>query len=232
MPDDWFSPVLQFLSAIIWPVVALVMVFLFREPIRLFINEISEVTGLGASAKRSAIRRSEELRDSAQTEAEDEADVSDQADRRSEDPDPRSTTPTTPSLLPFVEKQIDSNLRWAQRNTRAASSAVCGEIVRSTYTDLRLGIRLVGYSLGGHDAVSGKNLQHVVPQIILRRVGAPPELIELVVQVRTFATQVRRQELKVNEQAAENFIDSLLDLNHSLFRWWEEAEAERPSLST
>lgn len=227
MPDDWLSPVLQFLSTTLWPATLLLTATIFRRHIGRFIDEISEVTGFGTNAKRSAVRISQDLADEASSGAEEESSIDEStgSDHNSVDDSDKSSS----ELLSFTGEQISSNLRWAQQNCSGASSAVSAEIIRSTYTDLRLGVRVVGYTLGGAQAVSGKSLKHSAPHIILKRVGAPAEIIEFLSKARTFSTQVRNHELPANEQAARNFIDSLIDINQALFRWSEEAAAKRPA---
>jgi hypothetical protein len=226
MPDDWFSPTLQFAGAIIWPIALLITVVIFRKQLGRFIDEISEVTGFGANAKRSGVLISEDLKNRSQERVEDEPDTTESEDRLSNDVSNDASHKSSSELLQFVGRQIESNLKWAQQNCSAASSAVCAEIVRSTYTDLRLGIRAIGYHFGGTRAVTARTLRHVPPHQALERVGAPIDLIDLVTEARNFSIQVRRHEIKVNEQATRNFIESLIDINQSLFHWAEEEKRD------
>lgn len=225
MPDDWLSPLLQFLGAISWPVTLLFSLFIFRRHIGRFIDEISEVTGFGTNAKRSAIQISQDL--AAETLRGSDEEVSIDEPTASLD-DADISDKSSSELLLFLREQIESNLRWAQQNCSGASSGTRAEIVRSAYTDLRLAVRVVGYALGGPKAVAGKNLKHSAPHLILQRVGAPTNLVEFVVRVRTFSTQVRRNELQVNEQAARNYIDSLIEINQTLFQWYQGVASKRP----
>jgi hypothetical protein len=223
MPADWLSPLLGFLSAISWPATLLFPVFIFRQHIGRFIDEISEVTGFGTNAKRSAILMSQDLA-AATSRGSDEEVSNDEPTASPADTD--TSDKSSSELLLFLREQIESNLRWAQQNCSGASSAVRAEIIRSTYTDLRLAVRMVGYTLGGTKVVAGKSLKHSAPHIILQRVGAPTDLVEFLRRVRTFSTQVRGNELQANEQAARNYIDSLIEINQSLFGWYEEVAAK------
>ncbi|NYD78987.1 hypothetical protein BJY19_002720 [Arthrobacter cupressi] len=192
---------------------------IFRHQIGRFIDEVSEVTGFGANAKRAGTLRSEDLKDRTQ-ELEEESDATEtDAPKGYEE---SSSGRNSSSLLDFIGKQVEANLRWARQNSQAASSGALVELIRSTYTDLRLGIRTVAYHLGGKAAVSGKELRHVAPHVALKRIGAPAGLIELVHEARTFATDVRGNSIQVNEQAARNYIDTLLEINRELFQWAKE----------
>ncbi|MFJ5861814.1 hypothetical protein ACIQCM_10365 [Pseudarthrobacter sp. NPDC092439] len=222
MPDDWLSPVLEFLGTTVWPIALLSSLFIFRKHIGRFIDEISEITGFGTNAKRSAILMSQDLAAETSRGADEEVSI----DETAPAPDETDTSDKSSSeLLSFLREQIESNLRWAQQNCTGASSAVRAEIIRSTYTDLRLAVRLVGYTLGGAAVVAGKSLKHSAPHVILQRVSAPTELVEFLRRARTFSTQVRANELQVNEQAARNYIDSLIEINQSLFAWYEQVAA-------
>jgi hypothetical protein len=244
MPSDWYSPTLDLVAALAWPAVVLFLLVVFRRNVGRFIDEVSEFSGFGASAKRQGNRRSADLQAATREDLAD-GDSIDEAD--GEGAAVEATDPTPPeepgigvaidaaaavadpiAFLRFYRRFALSRVRAYRTNSETSSTRLAGEIVRSAYVTLRTDIRIVAFLRGGPSVTASRTTGRLVaPQATLARVGAPATLIALVVEARALALAVEDGTTKLDGRGALAFIDAVEQITRELFDWAEaEAEAE------
>lgn len=243
MPADWYSPALDFCAAAAWPAAFLFAVWLFRRPLGRFIDEITQFEGFGAKATRSGNQLSRSLRQDAledlgeaevpealSVELEDgEADAEATSDvrhpipaqQRPEKVDVHNETEvaSTTQLLQFVGDQIYQKLLKTLRQHDTRSAAVSAELVRTAYSDLRLGVRYLGLHRLGFEMISGSSWPLASSDAILRRLGAPQEQIVLTRNIRRLEAQVKSKEVQVNGSGARDFIQTSIDIHMAIYSW-------------
>lgn len=251
MPADWFSPMLILLGTVAWPAAFLTAMWLFRKHIGSFIDDISEVTGFGTIATRSGNRLSKSLRQDArddldgvdpekgENQLDDETDDSYVIKTSQSSPADKSIRPapqisgnegaTRDQLLRFVGDQIYQKLLNTKRQHSTRSPAVSAELVRTAYSDLRLGVRYLGQHRLGPDAISGGNWPLASADSILKRLGAPQQQIELTKQVRRLEEQVKNGNVRIDGVGARDFIQTAIDVHMAIYSWaGVEVQPTRP----
>lgn len=240
MPDDWFTPTLDFVSALAWPLVVIALLLIFRSNVAALIDDLSEVTGFGASAKRRGNHRSETLKKDTGSDLEEGASG---GDATAEEPDTNESLPleadetrhgaeevsafgdpvrspsSTLDFIKFYRNLAQLKMASNAANTFTTSAKLSAEIVRNTYGDLRMSIRVVAFHIGGPLSVSGQRGRKVFPHVTLGRIDAPENLIDLVREARDFADDVAAERVKLDGQGADTYVDTCLEISRQLFEW-------------
>ena len=246
MPSDWFTPTTTLFTGLAWPSAVVILLLVFRGPIIAFIDDIYEFTGFGTSAKRDGNRRSERLRaetqavssDTGESPEEGRSDISnevesaegldDGADGLGQVSNALTEWPTGLStasglaFLRFYRGLARLKIKTHHDKSETTSARLAAEIVSNSYSDLRLSIRVCAFFLQGPESVSGPRGRKALPQMTLKRLNAPVELIDLVREAWTFSKDIDDGAERVDGRGADAFIDSCLEIQSQLFNWAEE----------
>jgi hypothetical protein len=240
--DTWFKDLLSFITTLVWPAVVIVALVLFRKPLSEFVNEISELGLWGASAKRQGDRAARDLNQEQEEQlvAEEGEDTANPAPSEDNSTNPGPTegsgqpSPTTgteaaqPSatdarvgeFLEYYRSISLLQLRGNRKNTASTNSTrVAREIVRSTYSDYLATVRVVAFWLHGPTAVSGARGRKANSHVTLQRMGAPEDLIEATVELRTFAVNVADGSITLTGEGARTYVNTVDDAMTRLFAW-------------
>lgn len=215
MPRDWLTPTLDFASTLLWPAVVLTLLILFRRQIGSFINDITEVAGFGASAKRGD-RRVSDLKKTTEDASEESGTTLETpavADEESS-PTPQlevldNAARTPAAFLTFYRDLVRVQLRAQLQGTQTTSTRLSAQIVRSTYSILLLSVRVVAYWVSGPQAMATKRGALAASQVTLGRIDAPPELTDLVRELRDLAMDVAKGSIELSGDGARSYIESV-----------------------
>ncbi|MGO1695936.1 hypothetical protein ACTXI0_02370 [Arthrobacter rhombi] len=255
MPADWYSPVLVFLGTAAWPAAFLLAMWLFRSPIGRFIDEITQLEIMGNKATRSGNQLSESLRqdaleglggvegsaDPGNTPKDDVAGAAvaqtqypsfTQRKARQNAAQSEADEKSEQQLLQFLGDQIYQKLLNTKRQDNTRSPAVSAELVRTAYSDLRLGVRYLGQHRLGADKISGSSWPLASADEILKRLKAPQEQIDLTRQIRRLEGQVKSKAVRVDGRGAGDFVQTAIDIHIAIYEWAGievQATRRRPS---
>ncbi|MGK9147722.1 hypothetical protein KXS11_08870 [Plantibacter flavus] len=251
----------SWLKDLLWPAVVVIALILFRKPISSFIDEISELGLWGASAKRRGDRAAEKLRErQEQNLTSEETDDSpspsdlDEAGESNSEADATADTQSTAEetapgapetddahrqpaqLVEFIEfyRSISLlQLRGNRKNTASTTSTrVAREVVRSTYSDYLAVVRVIAFWIQGSSAVSGSRGRKANSHVTLQRIGAPSELIEATVTLRTFAVDVADGTVTLTGDGARSYVDTVDGAMVDLFTWAKQVAEERAAVTS
>ena len=252
MPQDWYGPALKLIAALAWPGAIVILLLVYQKAVTRFIDDVSELSGFGALAKRQGNRLSRNLEtdvregsvepieleggEASESSAALTVEASFTADAEVTKAGEllaagvtkskrKYLDPTLSELLAFEKRVAISQLRSLRYGASTGSSRIAAEIVANAFSVLRGEIRRVGFLLGGvkASAVSPSSTANwAALETILHRVSAPESVIASVRSTRKFAGDVDDATVRVDGDGAVSFLATCEEILSELFAWAEE----------
>lgn len=175
----WAELVLEYVKALVWPVVTLALVLAFRPQLKRVIEGISEVTGLGFSLKS----RSEDLKERAL-----EVNAADDGKRAGLPRDPAVVDPFgLAAYLDLVEDDPEGAIQGCWRRVRS----VLRDATRELRTDRLL----------QPGALTSQHVRSLVP------LGLPEDMVGVARELSNLRADVAKgRRIRTDSQAALNYI--------------------------
>jgi len=252
LPQDWYGPALKLIAALAWPGAIVILLLVYQKAVTRFIDDVSELSGFGALAKRQGNRLSRNLEtdvregsvepieleggEASESSAALTVEASFTADAEvtkagellaaeANKSKRKYSNPTLSELLAFEKRVAISQLRSLRYGASTGSSRIAAEIVANAFSVLRGEIRRVGFLLEGvkASAVSPSSTANwAALETILHRVSAPESVIASVRSTRKFAGDVDDATVRVDGDGAVSFLATCEEILSELFAWAEE----------
>lgn len=232
MTIEGWQIVSDIVGHLIWPLLVAALVIAFYKPIHAFLTDAEEAGWGSAKVKRGNQRSHNLKKETAPSGSDDEGEETTSSARTSAEPlagmqELLDLSPASPAdTIRYYGRIVLDRLRRSKYNTDTTSARLGGEIVGTTYADLKQAVRMIAYLVG---ATSGKRGPLAGLEPTLDGLALPDDLAADIREARQLAMDVTDRTAKVDGQGAADYIDSVRALVQRLVEWGV-AEAGRSTV--
>lgn len=221
----WLPAVLNFVSSLVWPIVALIAVVMFRRPISTFVSEVIEISGLGVSAKRGDLQAAR-IRNSIETKAID-ADIAESAAFiAGHETDGAAASIPVRNMVQFVASVSRFRLNeLASETTGVASSDEARLLVVWAYQELVVFVRALQLAeQAGSRLIQVPRYRGPLTFESLARIGGPTYISDALDELQGFKKKIDNRDEVISPDGARTFISTALDILSKIYAWYTGEE--------